>query len=187
MFFRSIISSLWLAWVLYWLISAVGNKTTARRESYAAGFRYRIPTAVGALLLFLPGRNPWMTLRFMPDLAIVDWLGVIFVVLGLGFTIWARVHLGSNWSGIVTVKKDHQLVRTGPYRWVRHPIYTGLLLALLGIALALGQWRGLIGFAFLVLAFVLKLRFEEQWMVETFGDEYARYKREVAALVPGVY
>lgn len=187
MFFRDIIPCLWLAWLLYWLISAFGNKSTVRRENLASGLPYRIPTVAGILFLFPHWRHPWLAQRFLPHLAIVYWLSVAFVILGLGFSIWARIYLGSNWSGTVTIKKDHQLVRTGPYRWVRHPIYTGLLLAMLGTALAIGQWRGLVGVGFFILGFVVKIRLEERWMREVFGEEYVRYKREVAALIPGIY
>jgi hypothetical protein len=74
-------------------------------------------------------------------------VGAALTALGLSFTSWARVHLGRNWSGTVTLKDDHALIRTGPYRRVRHPIYSGALLALAGTVLAVGQWRGVIALA----------------------------------------
>jgi protein-S-isoprenylcysteine O-methyltransferase Ste14 len=102
----------------------------------------------------------------------------------LAFAVWARRHIGSNWSGTVTVKTDHVLVRTGPYGWARHPIYTGLLTAILGTAIARGDLRGLLGVVLCTIAFVIKLRIEERWMREVFGEEYRRYSKEVPALVP---
>lgn len=111
--------------------------------------------------------------------------GICFVALGLGVSVLARVWLGGNWSGTVTLNQVHELIRTGPYRFVRHPIYTGLLLAVLGSAIAENEWRGLLGFAVIVLAFVHKLGIEERFLTQQFGDSYTRYRQEVPALIPG--
>jgi protein-S-isoprenylcysteine O-methyltransferase Ste14 len=96
------------------------------------------------------------------------------------------LHLGRNWSGAVTIKDGHELVTSGPYALVRHPIYTGLLLAFLGSAVALGDWRGALAFALAAGALWRKLRLEERWMREQFGDAYQAYSQRVAALVPFV-
>ncbi|HUB67505.1 MAG TPA: isoprenylcysteine carboxylmethyltransferase family protein, partial [Candidatus Methylacidiphilales bacterium] len=188
MIWRLLIPGLWLAWIAYWLVSATGNKTIVRRESPGSQLSYKLPLLIGGLLLTIyhwPGH--WLSRPFLFPPHILFPLGAILVVLGLGFSVWARVHIGGNWSGIVTLKKDHQLIRTGPYRWVRHPIYTGILLALLGTVLAIGQWRGLIALGFMTCGFIRKLRIEEQWLGEAFGPEYDAYKKEVSALIPGVY
>jgi protein-S-isoprenylcysteine O-methyltransferase Ste14 len=107
-------------------------------------------------------------------------------VLGLLFTVWARIVLGRNWSGIVTVKQDHELVTAGPYRWVRHPIYTGLLIAFAGSAIARGEWRGVLAVVIVLAGLWRKLKLEERWMIETFGDAYLRYRAKVRALIPFV-
>jgi protein-S-isoprenylcysteine O-methyltransferase Ste14 len=106
------------------------------------------------------------------------------VAAGLAFSVWARVYLGRNWSASVTVKQDHELVQSGPYRLVRHPIYTGLLLALLGTAVARGDAQGFVAVAIAVAAIWRKLRLEERWMQETFGETYAHYRAHVPALIP---
>ncbi|MGH7094060.1 MAG: methyltransferase family protein, partial [Stellaceae bacterium] len=98
----------------------------------------------------------------------------------------ARVYLGRNWSGKVVVKEDHSLVRDGPYRWVRHPIYTGMLLALLGTALAIGEWRGFLALACALVGVLFRVHAEEARMAETFS-EYAQYRLRTSALVPGIY
>ncbi len=103
------------------------------------------------------------------------------------FTVWARLHLGRNWSGTVTIKDGHELITSGPYALVRHPIYTGLLLAMLGSALALGDWRGVAAFALAAGALWRKLRVEESWMQQQFGDAYQAYSQRVAALIPFVH
>jgi protein-S-isoprenylcysteine O-methyltransferase Ste14 len=119
--------------------------------------------------------------------AATDASAVLLVAAGLAFAVWARVCLGRNWSGIVTLKQDHELVRSGPYRLVRHPIYTGLLLALLGSALARNEWRALLAVALAWLAFWRKLQVEEELMIEQFGDAYVRYRAEVPALMPNPF
>jgi len=115
------------------------------------------------------------------------WLGWSLTVLGLGFAIWARVHLGGNWSGAVTVKAGHELVRTGPYRRVRHPIYTGVLLAALGAVFAIGERSCLVGIVLLIPALLWKIHLEERNMDALFGPVYADYRRHSAALLPGLY
>jgi protein-S-isoprenylcysteine O-methyltransferase Ste14 len=102
------------------------------------------------------------------------------------FAAWARVTLGRNWSATITVKQDHDLITSGPYRFVRHPIYTGLLLGLAGIAVARGEWRGVLGVVLAFGAFWRKLRIEERWMREQFGGAYDEYSRRVAALIPRI-
>jgi protein-S-isoprenylcysteine O-methyltransferase Ste14 len=114
------------------------------------------------------------------------WVGAALTAAGLLFTVWARVHLGTNWSGTVTLKRGHELITSGPYAFVRHPIYTGLLLAFLGSALARDEWRGVLALALVALALWRKLRNEERWMREQFGDAYSAYSKRVAALVPRV-
>jgi protein-S-isoprenylcysteine O-methyltransferase Ste14 len=178
---------LWLAWLAYWIIAERNVKPTRRRESLASRLMTIVVTALAAALLAVRGaRLPWLSARFLPQTMITHWLGLLMVVLGLAFAVWARVHLGRNWSGTVTVKENHELIRTGPYGLVRHPIYTGLLFATLGTAVAFGEWRGLLAFGFLAVAFLFKLRREEGFMTESFPDDYPRYRAEVPALIPFV-
>ena len=96
-------------------------------------------------------------------------------------------HLGRNWSGIITVKEGHELIRTGPYRWIRHPIYTGLLVAFLGHAIAFNALRCFLGVLLCAVSLLRKMRIEERFMLEQFGDEYSRYAAKTAALLPLVY
>jgi protein-S-isoprenylcysteine O-methyltransferase Ste14 len=114
----------------------------------------------------------------------VFWVAVVLTAGGLLFSVWARVRLGRNWSATVTIKDQHELIADGPYRFVRHPIYTGLLVAILGTALARGDWRGMLAMAIVSWAFWRKLTIEERWLAQQFGDDYAAYRRRVAALVP---
>jgi protein-S-isoprenylcysteine O-methyltransferase Ste14 len=123
-------------------------------------------------------------MRFLPSSVVWFWIGFVLVASGLGFAVAARVWLGGNWSGVVTLKQDHELIRSGPYRWVRHPIYTGLLVALLGSIIALGEVRGVIALALFTFALLRKLALEERLLAEEFGPTYSRYRREVPRLLP---
>ena len=176
---------LWLAWLGYWLVAARNVKATRRRESATSFLLNRAFVAIGAVLLVLRHLPlHWLEQRFVPPTMAAYWLGFLMVAAGLAFAVWARVYLGRNWSGTVTVKQGHELIRSGPYGLVRHPIYSGLLLALLGTTIAIGEWRGLLGFIAIAAAFLIKIRVEERFMGETFGDAYARYRAEVPALIP---
>lgn len=180
-----LIPAMWFAWALYWMISARHAKRTARRESLRSRASHVLPLTVGVLLVVVPHLpSPVFATRILPRTIGTYCVAVTIIFLGLAFAVWARRHLGSNWSGTVTVKENHALIRTGPYAWVRHPIYTGLLTAILGTAVARGELRGLWSIALCTIAFLIKLRIEERWMREVFGDEYARYSAQVPALVP---
>jgi len=184
---RLAIPALWILWLGYWVAAARDVKRTRWREPALTRALHASPIVLCAFLLVAPRwLPPVLTIRFAPAGPVLPILGTMMVAGGLGCAVWARRHLGRNWSGWVTVKEDHALVRTGPYRVVRHPIYSGLLLALAGTALAIGEWRGVLAVALAALGFVVKTRIEEARMRETF-PEYERYRRQVAALIPGVF
>jgi len=185
------VSLIWAAWLLYWFVSAFGTKRAARVDSLGAMLVYQVPLLLGFVVLFMdrPAAGLEVLWRdFRPAAAAWAWawLGLLLLLAGLGFACWARVALGRNWSATVQLKQDHELVVVGPYRWVRHPIYTGMLLGLLGTALVIGEWRGLLALALIAAAFWFKLRHEEAWMRERFGAAYVDYMRHTWVLIPGV-
>ena len=183
--YRFLFPALWLGWAACWWLLSHDVKATARRESMASRLLHIVPLALAVALLWLPS-VPLAVLneRFLPWAAWTFWAGAMLTVAGLLFTVSARLHLGRNWSGIVTVKEGHELVTGGPYRFVRHPIYSGLLLAFVGSGLARGEWRGVVAVALVLWALWRKLRVEERWMRERFGAAYEAYSERVAALVP---
>jgi protein-S-isoprenylcysteine O-methyltransferase Ste14 len=184
-FYQYSIPVLWLAWLIYWTIAAIGAKATLQEESFASRLSHVIPLALGAALLATPHVPVvWLAARFLPRAAGWLWLGLVLVALGLALSVAARTWLGRNWSSMVTLKLDHELIRFGPYRWVRHPIYTGLLLAVFGSAIALGEWRGLIALALITAALLRKISIEERFLTRQFGAVYRRYRDEVPALLP---
>jgi protein-S-isoprenylcysteine O-methyltransferase Ste14 len=177
----------WLLWLAYWIATSKAVKTTARKEAQRSRTLQAIPMIVGGALVILPDPMLSALAPDWPRLGTMQFAGVALVVAGLLFSVWARVHLGANWSVSVTLKEGHELIRSGPYGLVRHPIYTGCLAALAGSALIGGQWRGALGVALIFASLAYKVRVEESWLAGYFGDAYARYRREVAALIPGLY
>lgn len=184
-----LIKAAWFVFLAYWAIQARAVKSTARNEPFVARFlKYWLPLIVAVLLLqpIHGHHDALLRLRFVPGTAWLPVLGMLLTWAGVLWAIWARMVLGRNWSAVVQVKDDHELIQHGPYRFTRHPIYTGLLAAFLGTALALGEWRGLLAFGIVALSFWFKLRLEERWMREQFGEAYVAYMGRVKALVPGL-
>ena len=185
---RYLIPAFWAIWIVGWMLAAIRVKRTQWRERWSSAIWNRAPVLLGTVMLLFPHRLPAaLTYRFVPPGPELAAFGTILVFLGLLFAGWARWHLGRNWSSTVTVKQDHSLIRSGPYRFVRHPIYSGMLLALLGTALAIGAAYGFIATALVLAGFIIKLRLEEARMRETFPAEYDDYSRRTARLIPGVF
>lgn len=191
-FYYTVLPGMWLAWGAYWLIRSRRVKSTARRESTRSRLSYYVPTLLAAALVYVRGFpvGPLGPLdeRFWPLDAWRVWgaVATVLTFVGLSFAMRARVHLGRNWSAVAAVKEGHELIISGPYRVARHPIYTGLLIAFVGVAVINGEWRAVLGVVVMVWAFWRKLRIEERLMLEQFGSEYQAYRQRVAALIPFV-
>jgi protein-S-isoprenylcysteine O-methyltransferase Ste14 len=183
------IKTMWLIFTLYWLWGWRRVKGAQRKEPILPRLlKYWLPLVI-AILLIGPTdwyRGTWLGSRMYPGSDAVAVLGALLTMLGVGFACWARHVLGRNWSSVVQVKKDHELIQSGPYRRVRHPIYTGLLLAFFGTAMAIGEWRGAICVVIVAVSFWFKLKLEERWMRENFGAAYESYMQRTKALIPGV-
>jgi protein-S-isoprenylcysteine O-methyltransferase Ste14 len=151
-FYESFFPVVWIAFIVYWRIKATHTKTTQRLEP-AAPQILRALTFLIVLVVLSTTRIPlpWLYRQLWPSGIWSFWIGAAVTLVGLLFAIWARQHLGSNWSQAVTVKQGHELITTGPYTLVRHPIYTGILTGFLGTAIALSQVRGVIGFVLIFL------------------------------------
>src|ERR1700719_2335827 len=170
---RQWINALWFLFGLYWLVSAFKLKKTKRRETWQQRLRYMLPLFVAFYLLSRRWAHyGWLSVRFVTASDAVGWIGVLLTAAGVAIAIWARWHLGANWSGVVTLKEGHELIRSGPYRTIRHPIYTGILIAFLGNAVLIGQVRGLIGLAIIWASFYIKARREESFLAQEFGPYF---------------
>src|ERR1700722_17715221 len=186
-FYEAFFPAVWIVFLVYWQIKAFNTKTTQRLEPVASRLlRVLIFLIAIALLSIQRIPLPWIYVQLWPNSLLTSWLGAAITIAGLLFAVWARAYLGSNWSRSVTIKQGHELITTGPYAVVRHPIYTGILTGFLGMAIAISQVRGFIVLVLIFVAFLIKLRMEEQWMRSQFGETYATYARQTAALVPYV-
>ncbi|HEY1773570.1 MAG TPA: isoprenylcysteine carboxylmethyltransferase family protein [Gammaproteobacteria bacterium] len=178
----------WAVWEGYWIASSRSVKRATQKEPLAS----RIPVLIGLVLapclLLAPGwfgslmdrSFTWQTdATYLPGLALA--------LCGMAFAFWARHTLGRNWSGRVTIKEDHELVTAGPYRYVRHPIYTGALLGFAGSTLALGRAGGIFAVAIMLMIFAHKIRLEEQMLDKHFGERYAAYKKSTHAVIPLIW
>jgi protein-S-isoprenylcysteine O-methyltransferase Ste14 len=177
----------WGVWAAVWVALAGRVKPVAERIDRNRERAHYAPLIFAALLDILPLSVFPLNARFVAFHSWLPHLGLLLVVAGLGYAIWARLTIAGNWSSDVTLKQGHELVVAGPYAWTRHPIYTGLLAAFLGNALAMGEWRGLIALGLAFLAFRRKIALEEALMRRVFGDAYAAYALRVKALIPWVY
>lgn len=178
----------WAFLFFYWVYMAFSVKSATYRQNRVYRAIYLLNLA---LVFWLLNAEHFpvevANKRLLPEDDIVQITGALITFLGVVFAIWARRVLGSNWSGEITLKKEHQLVQSGPYALVRHPIYTGILLGVLGTGIATGELRGLIAFGLCFLGFFFKLRIEEELMQQQFPGQYADYKTRVKMLVPFIF
>src|SRR6516162_5480548 len=190
MFLRWLFSSLfflmWGGWLALWIAMSRGVKEAAQSETAASRLSHVGPLLVAAYLLAAPAPLPLslLTERFVPLAIWPAALGAALTFAGFAFSIWARFVIAANWSSDVQLKRDHELIVAGPYRWVRHPIYTGVLLMFAGTALAVGEWRAILAVVMAAAAYWRKLRLEEEVMRREFGAAYAQYAAHVPALIP---
>jgi protein-S-isoprenylcysteine O-methyltransferase Ste14 len=182
-----IISGCWVVFITVWLLAAASTKRTVYRESRAQRLRYWVLLVISYLLLLYGRELPYpLNLRVIPRATPIACAAAFLCVAGLGFALWARVTLGRNWSGVVTLKEGHELVQRGPYRFVRHPIYTGVLIMFFATALVQSHLAGFVGVLLMFASFWIKLDREETLMLRQFPERYAAYQKGVKRIIPFV-
>jgi protein-S-isoprenylcysteine O-methyltransferase Ste14 len=182
--YSMLVPALWIAWFIYWRIAALNVKRTMRSEPIRSRLLYMAGPVAGALLLANFGAVGILAEPIWPRTALTFWLGVVIMALGFAFTVWARITLGRNWSATITLKEHHELIQTGPYAWVRHPIYAGALVMIVGTVVVIAEWRGVLALAIVLVSLLIKARREERWMTEYFGPNYVAYRKRVPMLIP---
>lgn len=175
----------WVIFILYWILAALRTNRTVRTEP-AGEHLARIVVMVAAFILLYSSdpRFGVLNLRFIPYANWIFELGSGLAFLGVAFAIWARYHIGKYWSRTVSLQEGHELIRTGPYARIRHPIYTGMLLALLGTALAIGQYRALVAFGIFLAGFIWKSKQEEALLAGQFGTAFEEHRRRTGFFLP---
>jgi protein-S-isoprenylcysteine O-methyltransferase Ste14 len=178
--FISLIVVLWIIFWIYWLVSAIRSKRTVGTNLWVRGAWIRIALLV-VILLFI--RVPLFETRVVPPSILTSVIGLILVLAGFAFAVWARRHLGKNWGMPMSVKENPELVISGPYALVRHPIYTGFILAMIGTALAVGiEW--FIYALVVAIYFIYSAKMEEKLMLKQFPNEYPAYMKRTKMIVP---
>jgi protein-S-isoprenylcysteine O-methyltransferase Ste14 len=182
---RMIIIALWVAFWLSWIAASGWSSAVDKRVDTKREVAYRLVMVIGGLILFVPAHGYEGPLRLWMVTHSIAWTCAVAIAAGFLFSWWARIHLGALWSGRITTKKDHRVIDTGPYALVRHPIYTGILIAVYATAAVKGTVLGLVGAAIITAGAFMKARLEEDWLVrELEADAYARYRRRVPMLLP---
>jgi protein-S-isoprenylcysteine O-methyltransferase Ste14 len=185
MIWRYLIEGPWIVFVAYWLISGMKTLRTVTREPFASRYGVLALEILGLFLLFSDvGEHVFLPQHIFPRTFALGAAGVAFTWIGIALAVWARWHLGQNWSARVTLKEGHQLIRTGPYAWFRHPIYSGIILAAIGGALAIDRWRGVAGVGLIVLGYCIKARKEESMLTTQFGEAFQEHCRHTGFLLP---
>lgn len=174
----------WALFGFYWDLAAKNAAAATKSESRHSRAIHVFLANAALLLEIAPVRGLG---RLLPVSAFIMSAGLAVEAIGLLIAIWARRHLGRNWSGEISIKEEHELIRSGPYGLLRHPIYTGLLAMYLGVALVTGERLAAIGFALAVFAYWRKIRLEEANLETAFGSDYAAYRRATWSVIPGVY
>jgi protein-S-isoprenylcysteine O-methyltransferase Ste14 len=175
----------WLVFLAYWCVSALKLKSIKRREPRGERLIQLVFMVAAYFLMFNDQfSRGWLATRFAPASPSIGKFGVTVTVVGIAFAIWARWHLGENWSATVTLKEGHELISSGPYRYIRHPIYSGMLLAFVGTALALGEYRALISVCIVLVAFYTKAKKEERFLTQEFGEKFREHSRRTGMFLP---
>ena len=188
--------ALWIIWYFSWWMAAFWASRPKSRPQLNAGAAHRLLAVAGVVLLFLTPARPhavatggplWqpLVLRLWTAPPAVNWAFVVLLVVSFAFCWWARVHLGALWSGFVTTKADHRVVDTGPYRWVRHPIYTGVISAAFWTACVRATPCAFCGFGLIAVSFWITASIEESFLQGELGQVvYDAYRQRTPMLLP---
>jgi protein-S-isoprenylcysteine O-methyltransferase Ste14 len=179
------IAALWILLGLYAVFAILRIRGAKQRQSLFTRLPH-VGAMIVAFVLLLERQTHFGLLdrRFLPDSQAGIWIGIVLTACGIALAIWARSYLGANWSATITIRADHSLVSTGPYARLRHPIYSGMLLAIAGTALAQGDWRGLVALIIALVAWSIKAKKEEAWLQGEFGSQFDEHTRRTGFLVP---
>ncbi len=184
---KSMIAGCWAVFVVTWAVAARSRKPSAERQDAAGRALHLGLLGVGGLLMSGAVQPSPLDWRIVPARHGVIVAAAVVCVLGLAVALWARRVIADNWSSTVSFRQGHELVVSGPYAYVRHPIYAGLLLMLLGTALMLGRLHALVGLLLCGAALCIKMLQEEALMSRHFPQGYESYRSRTAALIPFVF
>jgi protein-S-isoprenylcysteine O-methyltransferase Ste14 len=184
-----IIAGIWIVFIAYLFIPVLWARTPVERMSiqYILLLIIFVIIVMIIAIIFASYEPHALVFHVIPNSQLTGVIGIILTIIGLGFSTWARLHLGKNWSSMVEVKVGHELIRTGPYRIVRNPMYTGFIIAFVGAVIAVGNLLAFVVLVIFSVSIVIKIKAEEKILLEKFGEDYLQYKRDVkASIIPWV-
>jgi protein-S-isoprenylcysteine O-methyltransferase Ste14 len=185
MIWRYLIEGPWIVFVAYWAVGALKTHRTVSQESFVSRYGILLLEVVGFVLVFTGLADfGFLGRRIFEQTDTAATVGVVFTWIGIAITLWARRHLGQYWSARITLKEDHKLISTGPYKYFRHPIYSGLILAAFGGMLAIDRWHCVVGIVLIVLGYCIKAKKEEVMLTAQFGDAFIERCRHTRFLLP---
>jgi protein-S-isoprenylcysteine O-methyltransferase Ste14 len=183
--FRFLVEFPWIVFVVYWIIGAMKTRATRDKEPFTSRSAVLLIEMLGYLLVFSDSAGIGILgTRFIPRAMASAVLGVVFTWSGIGLAVWARYHLAEYWSARITIKEDHQLIRTGPYSHLRHPIYSGLILATIGSALVIDKGRCVLGVCLVTVGYCFKASGEETMLARQFGEAFREHQKHAGFLIP---
>jgi protein-S-isoprenylcysteine O-methyltransferase Ste14 len=175
----------WIVFIVYWIVGALKTRATREKEPFTSRFVVLAVEVVGYLLIFNASTGiGFLGTRVLPRTLLGPIVGIVLTWLGIALAIWARYHLAEYWSARVTIKEGHQLIRTGPYTHLRHPIYSGLILATLGSALVIDRWRCVLGLCLVLAGYCFKAKKEETMLTQQFGEAFREHQKHTGFLIP---
>lgn len=185
LYYKDSIEVLWILLGLYVAFAVLRISDVKQRQSLFTRLPH-LAAMIVAFILLLERRAHFGPLerRFLPNSQTGIWIGIGVTACGMALAIWARSHLGANWSATITIRTSHSLVSTGPYARLRHPIYSGLVFAITGTALTQGEWRGLLALVIALIVWSIKARKEESWLRDEFGAQFEEYSQRTGFLLP---
>ena len=181
------ISATWGIFWVVWLLAAFASKRSVQRQTAGSRLLQSVLVLIGVIFIFDFWNfftHGWLSARLIPRTQFWVLFGAALTISGILFCFWARAILGRNWSSAVTIKQNHELILRGPYAFVRHPIYSGLLMGMLGTAIVFGLARCFVGVFIFGLGLWIKSQIEEKFMLQQFGEQYVNYRQQVRALIP---
>jgi protein-S-isoprenylcysteine O-methyltransferase Ste14 len=182
---------IWALFWGYWILSAAYTRSKVKKVSSGQKSIQWIFHLIFVILAFSITLYEFKNLTFwreiIPHNLIVEYLGVIILLISLSFAIWARISLGRNWSGAIQMVEGQRLVRNGPYKYIRNPIYTGIVCGFFGTFITFGTTASLVGFIIILSTYIVKIDKEQRYLIEEFGEEYKKYISESWALIPFIF
>jgi protein-S-isoprenylcysteine O-methyltransferase Ste14 len=183
-----ILEWMWIAFGVYWLIAARRVKAARTTESPL----YRVFRLLLLVITFTLLFAEWTAVGFLgrhffSQTQLLAYIGFASALAGMAIAVWARMSLGHYWSDKIVLKVDHQLVRSGPYARMRHPIYSGVLLGVAGSALVVDEWRGVLAFLLLLTNYLIKAKREDKVLAEAFAEDFEEHKKCAGFLLPRLF